>query len=130
MSSLAAAGFTKRKSRHARAGIVTGYLVALVWGGTIAAGAEPAGLSERQQRLFAGSCAACHVTPGLGAPVLGVDADWAPRRERGFEALVATTVEGSRHMPALGTCGACDEADFRALVAFLAGLPAQPETAP
>jgi len=86
-----------------------------------AAGQEA--LGERQRQLFRVSCAHCHVREGLGVPVAGRPADWVERREQGFERLLRHTVEGVRDMPPLGTCGACTEADFRALVAFLAGPP-------
>jgi cytochrome c5 len=93
--------------------------------------AEPPALGERQQRLFQQACAHCHLVPGLGVPVVGDEAAWEERRQRGFESMLANTVNGVRNMPPLGTCGACTEDDLRRLVAFLAGLPRVPEpTAP
>jgi cytochrome c5 len=79
-------------------------------------------LTSRQGRLFAQACAHCHLRPGIGVPVLGVDADWAERRDRGFDSLLANSIDGLANMPPLGTCGACSEADFRALVSFLSRL--------
>lgn len=79
-------------------------------------------LTPRQGRLFSQACAHCHLVPDIGVPVLGVDADWTERRARGFDSMLANTVNGVGNMPPLGTCGACVEADFRAMVAFLSGL--------
>ena len=83
---------------------------------------EAVELTPRQGRLFSQACAHCHLVPNIGVPVLGVDADWAERRARGFDSMLANTVNGVGDMPPLGTCGACVEADFRALLAFLSGL--------
>ncbi|MEM7409171.1 MAG: c-type cytochrome [Myxococcota bacterium] len=106
-------------------------LCALVAGVFGVADAEAEPLSPRAQALFGQTCAVCHVKPGLGVPVLGVEADWIERRGRGIDALVASTVRGVGQMPPLGTCGACTESDLRALVGFLAGLdPAETEGAP
>jgi cytochrome c5 len=104
------------------------WLVAALFCAAGPALAESPALGERQQRLFQQACAHCHLQTGLGVPVVGDEAAWAERRERGFESMLANTVNGVRNMPPLGTCGACTEDDLRRLVAFLAGLPVAPET--
>lgn len=71
---------------------------------------------------YQSACASCHARAGTGAPLTGNDADWAERRARGSDALLARTVNGYRGMPPLGGCGRCSEADFRALVAYMAGV--------
>lgn len=83
-------------------------------------------LGPRQVELFRIACAHCHLREGIGVPVAGRSAEWAERGEQGFAVLLRHTIEGIRDMPPLGTCGACTEQDFRALVAFLAGLAAAP----
>ena len=87
-------------------------------------------IGPRQSRVFQQACAHCHVRPGIGVPVLGDEAEWAPRREQGFEALVAHTVEGKGGMPPMGTCSFCSEDDLRRLVAFIAGFGRLPEGDP
>jgi cytochrome c5 len=84
---------------------------------------SPTSLTPRQARLFSQACAHCHLRPEIEVPVLGVEADWKKRRKRGFESLLSNTINGFGNMPPLGTCGACTESDFRALVSFLALLP-------
>ena len=80
-------------------------------------------LSDANARTYQAACATCHARPGIGAPVTGVEADWRERRAQGLDVLLVHTVEGFRGMPPLGTCGLCSEADLRALVAYMAGLP-------
>ena len=96
----------------------------------VVASSSSAALEPRQARIFAQVCARCHVRPGLGIPVVGDDAAWAPLREKGIETLVAHTVEGFGNMPPLGTCGYCSERDLRLLVAFMAGLPSARASGP
>jgi len=78
-------------------------------------------LEPSQARAYQAICAECHARAGTGAPMVGSDA-WRKRREQGFVALLSHTVNGYRGMPPLGACGACSEADLRALVAYLSGL--------
>jgi cytochrome c5 len=98
--------------------------VLLQFGCTRAERAEPASSAQLSPELtltYQSVCAECHARAGTGAPVAGDAGAWAKRRARGTEALVAHTVNGYRGMPPLGACGACSEADLRALVAYLAG---------
>jgi cytochrome c5 len=80
--------------------------------------AEP---TERQLALLAANCLQCHAVAATGAPQLGVDADWQEPRARGEDGMLANVIQGIRGMPPLGYCGACSEADFRALIRLLAG---------
>ena len=92
---------------------------------TAAAGAAADDLTPRQARLFQVTCAACHVRPDTGAPLVGQADAWGS--ERGLETLLRNTVDGVGRMPPLGGCGACSEADLRALIRFMAGI-AEPES--
>ena len=85
--------------------------------------ATRAQLSPDGARAYQTACASCHARPGTGAPLVGDDATWAKRRAQGADVLLAHTVNGYRGMPPLGTCGLCSEAELRALVAYMAGLP-------
>jgi cytochrome c5 len=85
--------------------------------------ATRAQLSPDGARAYQTACASCHARPGTGAPLVGDDAAWAVRRAQGADVLLAHTVNGYRGMPPLGTCGLCSEAELRALVAYMAGLP-------
>lgn len=94
-------------------------MTAVSLGLPLAARAE---LSERQVRLLNGSCMQCHARPGLGAPLMGRSEDWRERASRGEVALLRSVVLGLRDMPPLGSCATCNEADFRAMVRWMAGL--------
>jgi cytochrome c5 len=84
--------------------------------------AAQTGLPPRQARIHQQICATCHAQPGLGIPLVGDESAWAPRRERGLDALVEATVTGAGGMPPLGTCSFCTLEDLELLVAYLAGI--------
>ena len=68
------------------------------------------------------SCALCHITGEAGAPVVGDTAEWQRRLQQGEEAIINNVVEGFNSMPPLGYCMACEVSDFRAMIAYMAGL--------
>lgn len=97
------------------------------------ASAEAPLLGERQARIFQQTCAHCHIRPIPLVPQLGDESEWVDRRARGFDELLAGTVNGVGGMPPLGTCSFCTEDDLRRLVAFIAGwgrVPAESESSP
>ena len=73
------------------------------------------------EEVYKASCGACHDTPALGAPVIGVAADWAPRIAKGIEALYASGINGvpGTSMMANGTCGNCSEDEIKATVDYM-----------
>lgn len=75
--------------------------------------------SDRLMRMWARSCALCHVDGNGGAPVAGNQGDWAPRLAQGTEILVARTIEGYNKMPPLGYCMACSKNDLLELIDFM-----------
>ena len=67
------------------------------------------------------SCFACHSTGAAGAPKVGdgnADA-WAPRMEKGMEAVVANAINGLNTMPPKGLCFTCTDEDLAALVQYM-----------
>ena len=67
------------------------------------------------------SCFACHSTGAAGAPKVGdgnADA-WAPRMEKGMEAVVANAINGLNTMPPKGRCFTCTDEDLAALVTYM-----------
>jgi cytochrome c5 len=114
----------------ARGAAARGLLAALALGALVASAVAPAAadppLAPREARIYQQICAQCHARPGIGVPQVGDPAAWRERAARGLDALVASTVNGVRGMPPLGTCSFCSEGDFRELAAFMAGLPAPP----
>lgn len=84
---------------------------------TVAAAPDDA----RIAKLFAANCAQCHLRPGVGAPMAGAQAEWRGRLAQGEDAMLRNVVEGIRGMPPLGYCGACTEAELRALTRMMTG---------
>ena len=76
-------------------------------------------LSPELQAVYDRSCKTCHSLPASGAPQSGDRAAWAPRLAQGEDVLLDHTINGFNAMPPLGACMDCDEAQFRALVAYL-----------
>ena len=66
------------------------------------------------------SCRACHALNGLGAPLTGHSAAWAPRFEaRGLDGMLASIHSGRGAMPAMGYCPDCTDDTFEALIEFM-----------
>ena len=89
--------------------------------------ANPPPLTDRQATLLNVNCLQCHALPGLGAPLAGDRAGWESVRKRGEDVVLRNVLNGIRGMPPMGYCGACTEADFRAMIRFLADLPTPAE---
>ena len=83
-------------------------------------------LSPELQAIYDRSCTGCHAVPASGAPQRGDAAAWAPRLAQGPDVLLDPTINGYKAMPPLGACMDCDEDQFRALIAYLAGAGASP----
>ncbi|MFK8021941.1 MAG: cytochrome c5 family protein [Pseudomonadales bacterium] len=80
-------------------------------------------MTSRQATLLANNCVQCHSKPGLGAPIFGDAASWAPLIAKGEDALLINVVQGIGSMPPAGYCAACDEQDLRVLIRAIAGMP-------
>lgn len=71
---------------------------------------------------YMASCFACHSTGAAGAPKVQAgtyESDWAPRLEKGMDAVMANATNGINAMPAKGMCFDCNEADLRAIVDYM-----------
>lgn len=68
---------------------------------------------------YSKTCAACHATGAAGAPKTGVEADWAPRMEKGMDTLVASATNGLNAMPPKGMCYDCSADDYKALIEYM-----------
>ena len=85
-----------------------------------AALAVPVALAGDPPPQYAASCGACHAVGVAGAPATGnVDA-WAPRLEKGMDALVASVRTGLNAMPPGGLCNSCSDEDYTALITYMA----------
>jgi cytochrome c5 len=70
--------------------------------------------------IYQRSCRNCHTVAATGAPLAGDEAAWAPRLNKGMDALVNSVVNGSGGMPPLGLCMDCSAEQFAALTQFMA----------
>jgi len=75
----------------------------------------------RLATLYDGSCKTCHAVAGTGAPLVHDRKAWDPRWKQGEAILLDHSIQGYRAMPAGGQCVACNPADFKALIRFMAG---------
>lgn len=87
--------------------------------------AVAAGPVKTGEELVQGACANCHAAAVAGAPALDDDAAWAVRREKGFDALFASALNGLNAMPARGGSTYTDDEIARA-VRHIAGLEEAP----
>ena len=87
-------------------------IMALAFAPTVLAGDPPP--------QYAASCGACHAVGVAGAPATGYAEAWAPRMEKGMEALVASVRNGLNAMPPGGLCNSCSDEDYAALITYMA----------
>ncbi|ASR44210.1 cytochrome C [Xanthomonas citri pv. mangiferaeindicae] len=70
--------------------------------------------------VFQKACALCHATPGMGAPVVGNQEEWAPRIAKGTDTLYQHALEGfvgeSGAMPARGGNPALSDEEVKSAV--------------
>lgn len=66
------------------------------------------------------SCFACHATGAAGAPKAHDVAAWKPHLEKGMPALLESVHKGINAMPPTGLCGDCTDAEYTALIEFMA----------
>lgn len=71
------------------------------------------------EAVYQSKCTVCHATGVAGAPKLGDTAAWAPRFEKGTDALLATAKTGIRAMPPKGTCMDCSDDELRAAIDYM-----------
>lgn len=65
------------------------------------------------------SCMACHASGAAGAPMLGDEAAWNERLEKGMDAVMANVMSGVNAMPARGLCMSCSDDNLHALVEYM-----------
>jgi cytochrome c5 len=70
------------------------------------------------EKLYAGTCAACHSTGVAGAPKPG-SPEMAQRAEKGMDALMQTAVNGLNAMPARGGRPDLSDTQIQAIIEFM-----------
>ncbi|WP_338723025.1 c-type cytochrome [Pseudomonas tolaasii] len=76
-------------------------------------------------QVYDTSCKLCHANPASGAPLSGDHAAWRPRVAQGADTLLDHSINGYNGMPPMGLCMQCTEAQFLALISFMAGVELQ-----
>lgn len=71
--------------------------------------------------IYKRSCISCHANGAANAPRTGNKEEWAPRMEKGMDAMLESAINGMGGMPALGLCMDCNEEQFEGLINFMAG---------
>lgn len=72
------------------------------------------------QDKYNASCATCHQAGVLGAQKTGDSAAWAKALKKGKPTLLKNVKNGFNNMPARGLCDDCSDADYLALIEFMA----------
>ena len=71
------------------------------------------------EKIYAGTCLACHGAGVLGAPKFGDKAAWAPRIATGKETLYTNALNGFKMMPARGGNAALKDDEIKAAVDYM-----------
>ena len=90
--------------------------VVLAMGVTALAGSVQA---EPNMEKYNKSCVVCHDQGVAGAPKTGDAAAWAPRLEKGMDALMASVKNGLNAMPPMGMCMDCTDEEYMELIKYM-----------
>ena len=91
----------------------------------LSVGATVAHAQTSPKALYDTACAACHGPGLLGAPKFGDAAQWAPRLQRGLDALVKSAIAGTpKGMPPKGGRSDFTDAQVRAVVEHMVAAAA------
>ena len=86
----------------------------------VSAGATTGVVAEPDMDKYNKSCAVCHAAGVAGAPKTGNEEAWAPRMEKGMDALVASVKNGLNAMPPKGMCFDCSDEEYAELINYMA----------
>jgi cytochrome c5 len=75
--------------------------------------------TAKGEQVYNGLCFACHGTGLAGSPILGNKESWAPRIEKGLDALFTSALQGLGAMPAKGGNSSLPDEDVKAAVAYM-----------
>jgi len=80
--------------------------------GTEASGIDGEGIYQK-------TCKVCHDAGVANAPRPGDGTAWAPRIEKGYDAMFESVKNGLNAMPPKGACMACSDAELRSAMEYL-----------
>lgn len=80
-----------------------------------------AGTSSAREgkEIYDTKCFTCHAAAVAGAPKFGDKASWAPRIEKGMDAMMEVVMKGKGAMPPKGTCMDCTEDELKATAQYM-----------
>ena len=78
-------------------------------------------VAEPNMDKYNKSCAVCHAQGVAGAPKIGDAEAWAPRLDKGMEALLASVKNGLNAMPPRGMCFDCSDEEYMELITYMSG---------
>jgi cytochrome c5 len=76
--------------------------------------------AQEAPEKYQSACFACHSMGVAGAPKTHDVAAWGPHMAKGIPALVASVKKGLNAMPPTGMCPTCTDAEYTALIEFMA----------
>lgn len=91
----------------------------VLFAAVLAAGATHGVVAEPNMDKYNKSCAVCHAAGVAGAPKTGNAEAWAPRMEKGMDALVASVKNGLNAMPPKGMCFDCSDEEYMELINYM-----------
>ncbi len=71
------------------------------------------------QEIYTNYCYICHAEGAAGAPIVGDQKAWQPRRNKGLSVLIQHALDGYRLMPPRGTCLECSDKEIAAAVKYM-----------
>lgn len=75
--------------------------------------------AQDTQSIYDSTCVACHLSGVAGAPKPDDKAAWAPRLEKGADALLESVKNGLNAMPPKGTCMTCSDEQLAELIELM-----------
>ena len=75
--------------------------------------------AQTPEEIFKGTCAMCHSSGVGGAPVVGNSEQWAPRIEKGVDALVSNVSKGIGIMPPSGGRKDLSVEELRSVIQYM-----------
>lgn len=77
---------------------------------------------EAGKKIYQQFCSTCHAQKpsiNLGAPRIGVMADWQDRMKKGLDGLLNVTTVGINQMPPRGGCFECSDAELKQAIVYM-----------
>ena len=116
--------FGKATAKKLASFFLSAALLAFLYGCFPARAVDP---SANVAAKYQTACAQCHTTGLFSAPISFNQSQWQPRLDKGMDVLLANVESGmGLFMPANGGCQNCTQADFEALIRYMASEKPDP----